>query len=75
MNSVTTYIRYSWLSVDPLAEQTMDAYGYVYQNPIRLVDPMGMSPDDIIKVFKDGTIERTATDDNPSSPKCVRSKQ
>jgi RHS repeat-associated protein len=33
-----------WLSVDPLVEQTMDAYGYCYQNPIMLVDPDGKSP-------------------------------
>ena len=35
-----------WLSVDPLVEQTMDAYGYCYQNPIILVDPDGRSPQD-----------------------------
>ncbi|NUY81911.1 RHS repeat-associated core domain-containing protein [Flavobacterium sp. MAH-1] len=32
-----------WLSVDPLVEQTFDAYGYCYQNPINLTDPTGMS--------------------------------
>ena len=31
-----------WLSVDPLVEETMDAYGYCYQNPINLIDPTGM---------------------------------
>jgi hypothetical protein len=34
-----------WLSVDPLVEDTMDAYGYCYQNPINLIDPTGMSPE------------------------------
>lgn len=33
------------LSVDPLVEQTMDAYGYCYNNPINLTDPTGMSPE------------------------------
>jgi hypothetical protein len=29
--------------VDPLVEQTMDAYGYCYQNPIKFIDPDGLS--------------------------------
>ena len=33
----------NWLSVDPLAEQTMTPYQYTYQNPINLVDPTGMA--------------------------------
>jgi RHS repeat-associated protein len=33
-----------WLSVDPLVEETMDAYGYVHQNPITMVDPDGKFP-------------------------------
>jgi RHS repeat-associated protein len=33
-----------WLSVDPLAEKTMDAYGYCYQNPIKFIDPTGEEP-------------------------------
>jgi hypothetical protein len=44
-----------WLSVDPLVEQTMDAYGYCYQNPIVFIDPDGMSAivgDDTF-IFKD----------------------
>ncbi|MFV0530053.1 MAG: RHS repeat domain-containing protein [Flavobacteriales bacterium] len=30
-----------WLSVDPLAEQTMTPYQYTCQNPVRFVDPTG----------------------------------
>jgi RHS repeat-associated protein len=33
-----------WLSVDPLVEKTMDAYGYCYQNPLRFTDPDGRIP-------------------------------
>lgn len=33
-----------WMNVDPLVEQTMDAYGYCYQNPIKFVDPTGEEP-------------------------------
>lgn len=35
-----------WLSVDPLMEQTMQPYQYTYQNPIRYIDPTGMSGED-----------------------------
>lgn len=37
-----------WLSVDPLAEHTMTPYQYTYQNPLRYIDPIGMSGEDII---------------------------
>ncbi len=37
-----------WLNVDPLVEKTMDAYGYCYGNPIKLVDPDGKAPTDIV---------------------------
>src|SRR5690606_41727189 len=33
-----------WLSVDPLAEQTMTPYQYGYKNPIKYVDPVGRNP-------------------------------
>ncbi|MEM9547809.1 MAG: SpvB/TcaC N-terminal domain-containing protein [Bacteroidota bacterium] len=32
-----------WLSVDPLVEQTMDSYGYVWNNPLNFIDPDGRS--------------------------------
>ncbi|WP_375762805.1 hypothetical protein [Apibacter muscae] len=35
-----------FLSVDPLLEQTMTPYQYTYQNPIRYIDPTGMSAED-----------------------------
>ena len=35
-----------FLNVDPLAEKTHDPYGYVWNNPIMLVDPTGMEGED-----------------------------
>ncbi|MCB9203237.1 MAG: RHS repeat-associated core domain-containing protein [Flavobacteriales bacterium] len=51
-----------WLSVDPLAEQTMQSYIYVSQNPMNLIDPTGMSGEsthideegNVIAVINDG---------------------
>ncbi|WP_124978731.1 RHS repeat domain-containing protein [Nonlabens xiamenensis] len=47
-----------WLSVDPLAEQTMDPYGYVWNNPLRYVDPDGRSGQDIFYIKENGDIKR-----------------
>ena len=51
-----------WLSVDPLAEQTMTPYQYTYQNPINLTDPTGMAPDTWILNSKTGDV--TYVDDD-----------
>ncbi|MDR2123177.1 MAG: RHS repeat-associated core domain-containing protein [Flavobacteriaceae bacterium] len=38
-----------WNVVDPLGDKTLDLYGYAYNNPIKYVDPTGMSAEDWIK--------------------------
>jgi RHS repeat-associated protein len=52
-----------FISVDPLAEKTMDTYGYCYNNPVRYTDPTGMSVDGWIKndVTKEITWDESAT--------------
>ncbi|MFB9057518.1 RHS repeat domain-containing protein [Mariniflexile ostreae] len=39
-----------WLSVDPLACKmpSWSPYNFVFNNPLRFIDPLGLSPDDII---------------------------
>ena len=43
-----------WMSVDPLAEEffSWNPYHYVHNNPLRFIDPTGMSADDIIDIDK-----------------------
>src|SRR5690554_7439755 len=43
-----------WMNVDPLAEEffSWNPYHYVHNNPLRFIDPTGMSADDIIDIDK-----------------------
>ena len=53
-----------WSAVDPLADKTHDPYGYVWNNPIRFIDPKGMMGEDWYEgldkelVWFDGSGER-----------------
>ena len=35
-----------WNTIDPLTEKTYDPYGYVWNNPMKFIDPTGMKPED-----------------------------
>ena len=41
-----------WNTIDPLAEKTHDPYGYVWNNPMKFIDPDGRAPmDDHFNAF------------------------
>ena len=48
-----------WLSPDPLASEfpSWSPYNFVLNNPVRMVDPTGMAPEDWIKSNKTGKFE------------------
>ncbi|WP_452218598.1 RHS repeat-associated core domain-containing protein [Lacinutrix undariae] len=58
----------TWLSVDPLREETLDSYGYCYQNPINLVDPTGMSAVDVDDIIIKGKNDTSLTIKAPGPP-------
>ena len=59
-----------WLSVDPLAEKfpSWNPYNYTMQNPINLIDPSGMSPEDTDRDYllnKDGSLTKLNDNTTP----------
>ena len=57
-----------WMNIDPLAEQTIDPYGYVWNNPIRYIDPDGRSGQTtIVNDNEDGTYTVTGWIDDGST--------
>ena len=43
-----------WNTIDPLTEKTYDPYGYVWNNPMKFIDPTGMEAEDACPNCKDG---------------------
>ena len=46
-----------WNTIDPLEEKTHDPYGYVWNNPMKFIDPTGMIGQDWYQNRKTGDIE------------------
>ena len=54
-----------WNTIDPLAEKTHDPYGYVWNNPMKFLDPTGMKGEDIIKVNAEGYVQEIIPQKGP----------
>lgn len=65
-----------WSAVDPLAEEfySWSPYNYVYNDPLRFIDPDGKGPDDTIFFDEDGS-ELYRTKDNLDDAIVVVSKE
>lgn len=52
-------IRGRWLSPDPLAEEFPDwsPYAFVYNNPVKFIDPTGMAPEHDYKLLQNGEVK------------------
>lgn len=52
-------IRGRWLSPDPLSEEfnSWSPYNFVYNNPVKFVDPTGMAPEHDYKLLKNGEVQ------------------
>ena len=55
-----------WWQIDPKIEQGMEncsPYLSMYDDPVRQSDPLGDKPEDDYKIYRDGKIERSVTND------------